>query len=96
MLLYKSDLEDIDVLDVGSRITLKKGRNYEEASGGSIADSILVVHPALYREGTIERTLVSRQLVLAELSKPPQRRGRARDVEESRVLVDKLGLKFTS
>ncbi len=27
LLLYKSDLEDIDVLDVGSKITLKKGRH---------------------------------------------------------------------
>lgn len=96
LLLYKSDLEDIDVLDVGSKITLKKGRHYEEASDGSIADSILIVHPALYRESTTERILVSRQLVLAELSKPPQRRGQARDVEESRGLFDKLGLKFSS
>ncbi|KAF6226264.1 hypothetical protein HO133_009130 [Letharia lupina] len=96
LLLYKSDLEDIDVLDVGSRITLKKGRNYEEASDGSIAESILVVHPALYRETPTERILVSRQLVLAKLLKPPQRRGQARDVEENRGWFDKLGLKFTS
>ncbi|CAD6567999.1 MAG: hypothetical protein ASARMPREDX12_001036 [Alectoria sarmentosa] len=94
--LYKSDLEAIDVLDVGSGITLKKGRNYEEASDGRIANSILVVHPALYRESATERILVSRQLVLAELLKPPQRRGQARDVEGSRGLFDKLGLKFTS
>ena len=84
------------MLDVGSRITLKKGRNYEEASDGRIANSILVVHPALYRESATERILVSRQLVLAELLKPPQRRGQARDVEGSRGLFDKLGLKFTS
>ncbi|CAD6583886.1 MAG: hypothetical protein ASARMPRED_001540 [Alectoria sarmentosa] len=79
--LYKSDLEAIDVLDVGSGITLKKGRNYEEASDGRIANSILVVHPALYRESATERIL---------------RRGQARDVEGSKGLFDKLGLKFTS
>ena len=95
--LYKSDLQDTDVLDVRSKITLKRGRNYEEASDKSIADAILVVHPALYRESSAsEQILVGRQLVLAELAKPPLRRGQARDVEESRGLFDKLGLKFTS
>ena len=37
---YKADLEDMDVLDVGSNIMLKKGRDYEEeAKDGSIAES---------------------------------------------------------
>lgn len=94
LLLYKIDLEDVDVLDVGSRITLKKGRHYEEASDGSIADSILVMHPALYRERATEKILLSRQVVLADLFKPPQRRGQPRDVEGSRGILDKLSLRF--
>ena len=88
-LLRKADLEDTDVLDVGSNITLKKGREYEEAKDGSIAESILVVHPALHRMGPTDSIPLSRQVVLAELFKPPQRRGRAGDVEGSRGLLGK-------
>lgn len=95
-LLYKADLAEIDVLDVGSRITLKKGRAYEEAKDGSIAESILVVHPALYRKRTTESSLLSKRVVLAELLKPPQRRGQPRDVEGSRGLLDNFNFNFRS
>ena len=90
--LYKADLEDMDVLDVGSNIMLKKGRDYEEANDGSIAESILVVHPALHRVGPTEGIALSKQVVLANLFKPPLRRGQARDVESSRGL---LGFMFS-
>lgn len=95
-LLYKSDLEEIDVLDVGTRITLKKGRDYEAAKDGSIAESILEVHPALFCKRATESILLSRQVVLADMFGPPQRRGQPRDVEGSRGLLDKWRFKFNS
>lgn len=81
--LYKADLEYVDVFDVRSGNTLNKQRHYEEAKDGSIAKSILVVHPALYRRGATEDILLSKQVVLAEMFKPPQREGQPRDVEDS-------------
>lgn len=96
LLLYKADLEDIDVVDIGSGIRLKKARDYAEAKDGSIAQIILVMQPALYRNRVNERILLSKQVVLADLFEPPQRRGQTRDVEGSRELLEKYGFKFNS
>ena len=93
-LLYKADLEDNDILDLSSRISLKKGRNCEEERDGSIADNIMVICPALYRTTRTERILLTKQVVLAQFFKPPQRRGPQRDVDSSRGLLDRLNLKF--
>ena len=88
--LYKADLGHIDVLDVGTGITLKKGKEYEEAKDRSIAESILVVHPALSRRGKTGEIILKQQVVLAKCVKPPRRQGQSKDVESSRGLVGNL------
>lgn len=88
MPLYKADLGHVDVLDVGTGITLKKERTYEEAKDRSIAGSILVVHPALSRKAKTGEIILKQQVVLAHCVKPPRRQGQSRDVESSRGLVE--------
>ena len=88
--LYKADLGYVDVLDVGTGITLKKGKEYEEAKDASIAESILVVHPALSRKAKTGTIILKQQAVLGNCHKPPPRQGQSKDVESSRELLEDL------
>ena len=93
--LYKADLQDMDIVDVGTHIKLKKHKEYKEAKDGSIGESILVVHPALHRMGPTEGISLSKQVTLANLFKPPPRGGTTRDPEAGRRLLESFGITFS-
>ena len=92
-LVQISDFTRSEVLDIDSNRSLKPSR-LEPNADGSVGDRILTVYPALCRRGKDEDIVVSKELLLVELKKPLQSRGKPREVESS---FDKLKgiMKFT-
>ena len=83
------DFNQSDVLDVESSRILKASR-LEVNEDGSIGRRIMTIHPGVCRRGRDEDILVSKELVLVELTKPMQRRGKPREVESSKGMLGGL------
>ena len=81
-LVQISDFARSEVLDVDSNRTLKPSR-LEANADGSVGDRVLTIYPALCRRGRDEDIVVSKELLLVELNKPLQNRGKPREVESS-------------
>ena len=81
-LVHISDFTGSEMLDIESNRNLKPSR-VEKNADGWIGDRILTIYPALCRRGRDEDIVVSKELLLVELSKPLPRRGKPREVESS-------------
>ena len=77
-----SDFTRSEILDIDSNRNLKPSR-LEPSADGSVGDRIMTIYPALCRRGGDDDILVSKELLLVELRKPVQRRGKPREVESS-------------
>ena len=85
-LVHISDFTQSEILDIDSNRVLKPSR-LEPNADGSIGDRIMTIYPALCRRGKNGDIMVSNELLLVELSKPLQRRGKPREVESSRGML---------
>ena len=81
-LVHISDFARSEVLDIDSNRSLKPSR-LEPNADGSVGDRILTIYPALCRRGRDEDVVVSKELLVVELKKPLQSRGKPREVESS-------------
>ena len=81
-LVHISDFTRSEILDIDSNRNLKPSR-LESNADGSIGDRIMTIYQALCRRGRDEDVLVSKELLLVELRKPLQRRGKPGEVESS-------------
>ena len=77
-----SDFTQSEILDIDSNRNLKPSR-LEPNADGSVGDRIMTIYPALCRRGGDGDIVVSKGLLLVELKKPLQRRGKPREVESS-------------
>ena len=92
-LVHISDFIRSEVLDIDSNKNLKPNR-LEPNADGSIGNRIMTIYPALCRRGRDKDILVSKELLLVELRKPVQRRGKPREVESSRGMLSGIVDKF--
>ena len=92
-LVHISDFTGSEILDIDSNRNLKPSR-VEKNADGWIGDRILTIYPALCRRGRDENIVVSKELLLVELSKPLPSRGKPREVESSRGMLSGIFDRF--
>ena len=92
-LVHISDFTQSEILDIDSNRKLKPSR-LEPNADGSVGDRIMTIYPALCRRGKNGDILVSKELLLVELSKPLQRRGKPREIESSKSVLSGIVDKF--
>ena len=92
-LVHISDFTQSDIVDIDSARNLKPSR-LEPNEDGSIGERIMTIYPALCRRGRDGDVLVSKELLLVELRKPVQRRGKPREVESSRGMLSGIVDRF--
>ena len=85
-LAYISDFTQSDIADIDSARNLKPSR-VEPNEDGSIGQRIMTIYPGLCRRGRDGDVLVSKELLLVELRRPVQRRGKPREVETSKGML---------
>ena len=88
-----SDFTRAELLDIDSNRNLKPER-VEKNADGWIGDRTLTIYPALCRCGEDDDIVVSKELLLVELSRPLPRRGKPREVESSRGMLSGIVDRF--
>jgi hypothetical protein len=69
--VHKSELDQVDVLDIDSRKTLKPNQNLAVTREGFVAEEIICIHPALCRrKGDGAGTVLRKPLDLVKLLYP--------------------------
>ena len=81
-LVHISDFSRSVILDIDSNRYLKPSR-VEPNADGSVGHRIMTIYPALCRRSADEDILVSKELLLVELTNPVRSRGKPREVESS-------------